>query len=301
MNILLVGNGTPYEDPEAYYGEYKEFFERAVGHSKTESTVKFTLIDDLVISVGDGEFSVYDARNQADLADYQLIIIRGRGFRQIFGAIKAVSSYAKSKNIPVVNDYTGFRDSSKLTQAVQFFELGLPVARTVFVTEAVLGEKAPLGFDFPCIMKATFGAHGNDNYLVNSMTEARETAVKYPDIDFVLQRFVPNNNDYRLLVIGNETLVISRSAVDGTHLNNTSQGGQAVIVANSELPNEIIDGARKIMHHLDMTMAGVDVLADKNTGEFFFLEVNSQPQIMSGAFVEEKAKAVGRFLDSFQA
>lgn len=299
MKILLIGNKGPHDDPSAYYDQYQAFFERAITHTQSTNTIQYTLIDDLIISVGDGEFSIYDTRHQADLSDYQLIIIRGEGFRSLYGVLKAISVYAKLKNIPTINDYGDFRDSSKLTQAVQFFETGLPVARSVYVTPAVLDEKIPVGFDFPCIMKAIFGSHGNDNYLVHSMAEARDIAARSKNIHFVLQRFVPNNNDYRLLIIGDETLVISRLAVEGSHLNNTSQGGQAVLASADDLPAGVIQDAHKIMRHLGMTIAGVDVLADKNSGEFFFLEVNSQPQLMTGAFVDEKAKAVGRFFDSF--
>jgi len=298
MNILLIGNKETADNPEQYYGEYASFFEQAIGYSKTESTIKFTLIDDLIISVGDGEFSIYDTRHQTDLDAYQLVLIRGKGFRNMFDVLKTVSSYGKYKNFPVVNNYTNFRDSSKLMQAVQFFELSIPVACTVLVTPAVLSRDTPPNFDFPCIMKATFGAHGNDNYLVKDMAEAREISEKSSDKRFVMQRFVPNDNDYRILIIGKEVLIIGREAVEGSHLNNTSQGGSAVLADSDEVPASVIADSRRIIEHLNMVIAGVDVLADKNTGEFFFLEVNSQPQLMSGAFVEEKAKAVAKFFDS---
>src|ERR1043166_6487929 len=159
MKILLIGNEGPHTDPSAYYDQYKAFFERAITHSQSDHSFQYTLIDDLMIAVGDGQFTIYDTRNKADLANYQLIIIRGEGFRLMFGVLKAISSYAKQHSISVINDYSAFRDSSKLTQAVQFFETGLPVACTVFVTPAVLAGKAPLGFELPCIMKAVFGSH----------------------------------------------------------------------------------------------------------------------------------------------
>jgi len=47
-----------------------------------------------------------------------------------------------------------------------------------------------------------------------------------------------------------------------------------------------------------MTISGVDVIVDKNTNKHYFLEVNSQPQLMSGAFVEEKAQLVADYFDS---
>lgn len=298
MKILLIGNKETSQDTDAYYGEYADFFRKAIAHSSTNASIEYTMFDDLVISVGDDEFSVFDTKTNKDVSDYQLVLIRGKGFRNLFDVVKTISSYCVYKNIPVINDYSSFRDSSKLMQAVNFYEHQLPVARTVYVTPAVLSGKAQLGFDFPCIMKAVFGAHGNDNYLVDSIEEAREIARNSPDLRFVLQRFVPNDNDYRILVIGDELAVIGREAVEGSHLNNTSQGGAAVLVDPATIPEKVLLDSKKIAKKLGMTFAGVDVLADRETGDYYFLEVNSQPQLMSGAFVEEKAKLIGTFFDS---
>lgn len=296
MKFLLIGNKETSPDTEAYYTFYDEFFRDAIATTDVESEITHTLFDDLHISIGDGEFTIVDTRHGTDLADYDAVLIRGKAFRNYFDVVRAISRYCTLHSVPVINDYKGFRDSSKLAQALQFFELDIPVAKTVYVTEAVLDQKSPLGFDFPCIMKATFGAHGNDNYLVKDMEEAKKIAAEDTSKKFVLQRFVPNDNDYRVLVIGDETLVISRVASESSHLNNTSQGGSAELAQTETLPEWVLQDAIKVSRHLDMTFSGVDVLADKNTGDFFFLEVNSQPQLMSGAFVDEKKKIVGRYL-----
>jgi glutathione synthase/RimK-type ligase-like ATP-grasp enzyme len=298
MKILLIGNKETSHDKEAYYTFYDEFFRDALATTEVAAEITHTLFDDLHISIGDGEFVIVDTRHGKDLADYDAVLIRGKGFRNYFDVVRAISRYCTLHNVPIINDYKGFRDSSKLAQALQFFELDIPVAKTVYVTEAVLSQKVPLGFDFPCIMKATFGAHGNDNYLVKDMAEAKKIASEDESKKFVMQRFVPNDNDYRVLVVGDETLVISRAASENSHLNNTSQGGSAELAHTETLPEWVLQASIKVSRHLDMTFAGVDVLADKNTGDFFFLEVNSQPQLMSGAFVDEKKKIVGRYLAS---
>lgn len=298
MNVLLIGNKETSETPDQYYAEYCEFFAKGLSYSQKGGDIQYTLIDDLIIAVGDEEFSIFDIRHQKDIASYDLILLRGKGFRQMFDVVKAISSYCTYKGIPIVNDYSGFRDSSKLLQAVQFFELQIPVACSVYVTPALFKDERPLPFGFPAILKATFGAHGNDNYLVSSLEEARSIYESAGGKAFVLQRFVPNNKDYRVLIVGDEVLVIGRSAVEGSHLNNTSQGGAAELSAEGTIPPETIEQSRRIMKHLGMTIAGVDVLADKETGKFFFLEVNSQPQLMSGAFIDEKAQTLGRYFDS---
>lgn len=296
MQIILIGNRETSDDPETYYGEYKQFFSTASAYSKNKPEIKFTLFEDLIISVGDDTFSIYDTRHQSDIKMYDAVLIRGKGFRNYFDVIKTISTYAKHHKVPVINDYSGFRDSSKLMQATQFFELGIPVAKTIFVTKAVL-ESNKLELDFPCIMKAAFGAHGNDNYLIHSLEEAQKIAADNSDKQFVLQRFVPNDNDYRLLVIGEEVFAFGRAAAKGSHLNNTSQGGTAALIPLEQIPSKVIEDAKRITSHLQMTFSGVDVLSDKNTGEFYFLEVNSQPQLMSGAFIDLKAQAIGKFFD----
>ena len=109
----------------------------------------------------------------------------------------------------------------------------------------------------------------------------------------MLQEFIPNDGDYRILVAGDNILGIERKAVEGSHLNNTSQGGSARLVSQDVLPEGMIADARRIARHLDMTIAGVDALIDKHTGEYYFLEVNSQPQLMSGAYVNQKEQLIG--------
>ena len=207
MKLLLIGNTEVAEDNEAYFGRYVDFLRGSVAQDNGEIEVEFTFFDDLHIGVGDGKFIIYDTRHKQHVSDVDMVLLRGGGFRKYYDVIKAISVYGAEHGLLVSNDYSGFRDSSKLTQAVQFHQLGLPVAHSVYITEAVLQQKLPLGFEFPCIMKATFGSHGNDNYLVKSIDQVAEIFHKNPVKKFVLQRFVPNDNDYRILIIGDEVAV----------------------------------------------------------------------------------------------
>lgn len=301
MNILLVGTSNTAEDPDAYYGQYSDFFLRSLRSAgDSEPSVASSLIDDLFIAVGDGEFMIIDTKTGKDLREFDVILIRAKGLRSHFDVVKAISTYVKRHNVEIINDYSEFRDSSKLTQAVQFWSEGLPVAMSVFASKSVLEGKVSLPFDFPCIMKANFGAHGNDNHLVKSIDEAKQITVDNPDKNYVLQRFIPNDGDYRVLIAGDEVLVIRRRAVGDSHLNNTSQGGTGELVDVKDFPPKVIEDSRKIAAALSMKIAGVDALSDKNTGEFYFLEVNSQPQLMSGAFMTEKVLLIGRFLTSLK-
>lgn len=296
MKILLLGTRGIAADNEQYYGQYLDFFKTAAASSQlSDIQVVHALVDDLFISVGDGKFTVRDTANRHDLADYGAVLIRGHIHEHV-DVVKTVSVYLQRHNIPVINDYSTFRTASKLIQAVHFHIYGLPVANTVFVTPAVVNNLTDLPFSFPCIMKATNGSHGNYNYKLDGPEDvARVLAEDNGKHSFVLQRYMPNDCDYRILVAGKSLLVIKRSAAGDSHLNNTSKGGGAELVSPDTLPAEIISQSQHIVAKINMTIAGVDVLYDTSTDTYSFLEVNSQPQLMTGAFVDEKAKLIGEF------
>ena len=296
MKIILIGSIESAAKAENYYDSYIDTFNEAIGQAAINATIDFVFLDDLVLSVGDGNIEVFNVNSGTSLSDYDLIFVRGLGFRHRFDELKLISVFARERGIQIINDYSSFRDSSKLGQAVKFHELDLPVSSTVFLNRAVLAGNTPLPFGFPCIMKASFGAHGNDNYLVHSLDEIKQISAKSRSMRFVLQRFVKNEGDFRILVIGDEVIVIGRRAVGDSHLNNTSQGASAEIIPLENLSSAMIDDAKKVTASLDMTFAGVDAIIDVDTGDYYFLEVNSQPQLMSGAFVDVKTSLIAKFL-----
>jgi glutathione synthase/RimK-type ligase-like ATP-grasp enzyme len=298
MKILLLGTRTTAPNPDAYYAPYLDFFKSASVRSSSKPEIAYALTDDLFIAIGDGEFTVRDMRNDVDLSEYGAVIIRGDTFAYV-DCMRSVSAYLRHHGVPSINDYSTYRSPSKLAQALQFYEHGLPVAQTVLVTPAVVAHLDKLSFGFPCIMKATHSSYGNSNYKLEKPEDvARILAEDAGKHTFVLQRFTPNDCDYRVLVAGDEVLVIKRTAIGGSHLNNTSKGAEATLAGLSALPAEVIRMSQDIAKKLNMTLAGVDVLYDQSTGSYSFLEVNSQPQLVTGAFIDEKGHVMSNFFDS---
>lgn len=300
MKILIIGGTNKPEvtdDMRLYYQKYIDFFKASADTVTDDTVVDASLVDDLIISAGDGAFSIYDAHNKRELREYDALFLRGDGFRQYIDVIGTINQYALQNNMKIINNYGDVKDWSKLLQAAYFHKLDMPIARTIYVTSAVIQNEVLLKWSFPCIMKATHGSHGNNNYMVYSMNEVASIRAREADKRFVLQRLIPNSGDYRILIVGEEVLVISRRAIDGSHLNNTSKGGEAILVDKEVLPNKVIADAKRVMEYFDLTIAGIDALADDSTGEFFFLEVNAQPQLMSGAFISEKKQLMGKLLD----
>ena len=294
--IIILGQPSSRATTLDYYEDYKSFFERGVQESSNKTEVAYALFDDLHIQIGDGAMAISDNRNNRELKEYDVVFFRGQ-FRDRIDVPFVVSNYLLDNQKFPVNDYSAHRSSSKLSQAYVFHKLGLPTPATAYCTVTAIKNSVT---QYPFILKDTYGSHGNLNFLVKSAEQLDEIAAEHPKTHFVQQTFIKNDGDYRVLLIGDETLVIKRSAASDSHLNNTSQGGSAEIIPSETFPEKIVAESRTAIKSLGMTVAGVDVLYDAATGEYYFLEINSQPQLMSGAFVDEKAALLGEFLKKIQ-
>jgi len=101
-----------------------------------------------------------------------------------------------------------------------------------------------------------------------------------------------------LVVGGVIRLVIERRRKDNsTHLNNTSQGAQAKLIALADVSPEIKETALRAANIMNREIAGVDIMEHADTKVPYVLEVNASPQIASGAFMEEKLEV---FRDYFE-
>lgn len=291
--VLLLRNlSTPVGDDVA---ASPKFFSRAARGKVDLYEASF---EELVIKVGDGEFSIYDTKNKKDLKEYRIVIIRGTvNFDAVCDVALAVGYYGRRHRIKVMNDVE-YDTLSKLAQAVRFQALNIPVAKSIWLSQAVLGDKevcSSLGF--PCIMKATLSSLGKYNYKVNSYEEILKRQKENPGKHFVLQRMVGGMGDYRLLMVGKEKLLISYPVNTGkSYEEEASLGYGAMVVPVSTLPDKAIKDAEKIAKYMRMSIGGVDILTDKDTGEYHFLEINAQPNLSNlDDPVKAKVETFGEF------
>ena len=119
------------------------------------------------------------------------------------------------------------------------------------------------------------------------------------DEAWVVQRFIENDGDYRVVVLGDhsETVIFRQRPKDAdTHLNNTSQGASAMLVDISALPQGLCEDAVAAAQVNGLAVAGVDMMVDQKTGRHVILEVNGAPQLATGAFPEEKMRSYTEYL-----
>lgn len=297
--ILMLFSVTPKNKGE---DNWSSFGKQISKHLSSDNEITVSSLTDLGYLV-DGENSKIWNRGEGwDIADFDLVIFMNSGTKREFAITAA--RYLQEKNVKFIDRYLRRAvPSGKLACGMQRSLQGITVVPTLGATSGMkllnLVKKTEGFKDFPIILKADVGKKGRDNYLIKSIDELREVIINNPETIFVAQPFIPNDGDYRMLVMGNEVEVILKRTgdKDSTHLNNTSAGGSSKLVDPSTLPQEVLETAVRSAKIDRLSVAGVDLLQNKETGQWFVLEVNMSPQLISGDFHEEKVKAYAGFLE----
>lgn len=295
QRILIVGghssSNTDVEELKAFGG--------GIAQSSNNATCDTTTADALYFVIAPGEFRVHTANDGSTLEAYDLVILRNK-MRTYSNIAYLLSRYCAVQGKAFFNDYSQYFPATKVAQAAVFYEQAVPFIKTVYsMDRTTLASAIKKELSLPFILKDSQGAKGASNYLVQTFAQLQEILKQEPDVDFIAQSYLPNDCDYRILLLGSQVLVIKRQGKGDSHLNNTSLGGDAVLVDVSDFPAEIIAYARRLAASMGLTIAGVDVMPHKDTGEYYVLETNAQPQIFTGAFLDEKQQAMTAFLKEF--
>ncbi len=130
---------------------------------------------------------------------------------------------------------------------------------------------------YPFIQKPNKGSKGKGVEFVQNEEDLRRVA---KDINQqVYQNFINNSGDYRAFILGGRMLgAIKRTAQEGGFLNNLSRGGSAEAVTDPKILAKLRRISTTVASIFELTICGVDIIYNEETGEYFFLEVNTVPQ-----------------------
>jgi glutathione synthase/RimK-type ligase-like ATP-grasp enzyme len=264
--------------------------------------ITFASYDGLRFLTGDDGNRIELADSGKDIADFDLIYFKTRG-----GAADRAATcarYAEARDIPFMDRSAKYYpDESKLYDYYVLTDQKIRIPRSALIAPSQLAasyEYLVSKLGAPFILKDVHGSKGEYNFLIKDAAgfdKAREVA-ESNNIILIAQRFIPNDGDYRVLVLGSRVALIMRRArtSDGTHLNNTSRGADARLVSPDELPPSVLRTCERAAQLTGRQVAGVDIVQDKSSGVWYVLEVNIGPQLASGAFKEEKQIAVAAYL-----
>lgn len=245
-------------------------------------------LKDLYIEVIDNELVVTESTTGRRLDEFDAV--RFELWLKSPQQALAAATYLDRKGIP----FTGREALNTLCQTkvgeyVRMSGSGLSLPQTFMSsysgTLRRFKKNPPISYPFVAKAADTFG--GQMNFLVHNYEQLKAALDQHRDQFFLIQEFIPNDCDYRVLIMGGEVkLVMRRSRAKGTdtHLNNTSAGAEGEIVPVNTLSDVILKDALKAAEvTLRSDMAGVDVIIDSDTGRHYILEVNEAPAIQTGA------------------
>ncbi|HXH26291.1 MAG TPA: hypothetical protein VNG90_00180 [Candidatus Acidoferrum sp.] len=263
---------------------------------------------DLKVEVIGGQLTITDLHSGRDMAELGGLYFANWRIGPEFAMGLAQLMLRAGKPI-VSEEVARVMPMGKLGEAILLSDKNLPVIDSVFMRNKywlkLLAKGQPLPFAFPFILKSAHGTMGMHNHLVKDASQLTDILSEDLKRLFVAQPFIPNDGDWRIIVIGGKVrfAMIRRRAADATtHVNNTSQGGTGTLVDLKDFPPALNDLALKAAAAVGRSsFAGVDIVEHKDNGKLFVLEINKTPQMETGANTYEKVTAlVDYFAETFE-
>jgi len=165
---------------------------------------------------------------------------------------------------------------SKMHDHLVMAQHGIPNPRTWQLFNPRQVEAQAEQLTYPCLLKGVHGARGEHIYLIHNAEQLQRRLWHYPCGELMLQEYLPAEEDYRLLVIGYQSLpvMVSRKPPQGDFRTNYSVGGRFVGRDLGEFPGfkELSEAAARALRR---EFTGVDIRMKGD--QPMVLEVNRQP------------------------
>lgn len=167
-------------------------------------------------------------------------------------------------------------DFCKIHQMEVLTNNGLNVPRSIVGRLKYLRYEAIKEFEYPLILKGSQGDRRTQVFKFfsdASWDKGWETFCwreKNEGQRYMLQEYLVNKEDFRVMVLGDKVLGVMKRAVgDNDRLKN--------VFTKAELPKEVLDKAIKAAKVCEIDIAGVDVVFKEGETEPYFWEVNRAP------------------------
>src|SRR5690606_37745031 len=131
------------------------------------------------------------------------------------------------------------------------------------------------------IMEDVDGQKGNLNFKVNSEAVVIYTLAQHANTNFIYQEFIPNDFDYRIVVLGQSRIgsIDKRTRQNlKDHRNNVALGATEFFIEPNEFEG---DDLKKLAIDASIAcgveVAGVDIVLSTRNNKAYLMEINSSP------------------------
>jgi RimK family alpha-L-glutamate ligase len=168
-------------------------------------------------------------------------------------------------------------DACKAYQMLALSQAGIPVPKSVYGSLGFLVKKVKKSFEFPLIIKGSRGDRRRQVFKLFKDKDFNERVKELKEIEksvenkYMLQEYIENTEDYRVMVVGSKVLGVMRRKVgDNPRLKN--------IFEKADLPDKVKNLAVEVAKVCGLTIAGVDVVfRDGDFNKPLFYEANKTP------------------------
>lgn len=259
-------------------------------------------LSDMHISIKNNRLSIRESLTGKNLSEFDVLYFE-LWYKAPEQAL-AAALHAERQGIPYFSsELAGAMPLTKVGELAKLADADIPIPDTFTSSnrEILRAFKADAPLKYPVVVKAADGYGGHNNFLVKSRAMMKRVLAEHKNLRFVVQEFIPNNCDYRCLVLGGQIVLVlrrSRAEDSQTHLNNTSQGAAGELVDIQSIPEAARSDVLRAAERLGRSeFAGVDLLIDSQTGKHYILEVNQTPQIEIGAETDGKMAALLDYME----
>jgi glutathione synthase/RimK-type ligase-like ATP-grasp enzyme len=258
-----------------------ELFKLLFKEKSDDVYVKFTNYD----SISKIKNDYYD--DEICLKEFDFIFF---GFIAKYTSIASLLiNYSDNNKIPNLKYETYEQYHNKAYQFDLLDNLNYPYVPSILTSKLnnkILEEVK--NYNFPLIIKNVYSDRGEGIDVVNNEDELKNYFSKNNNL-VLIQKFISNNGEYRLMTIKNKTILIVKKdyidVINKTNINNRKS-------KKSSLPTNIIDMCENISKHLFCDIIGFDIIQDINTKKYYILETNASPHfamfsIVSGISIPE--------------
>lgn len=257
-------------------------------------------LKDLQIRFTNNSLKVTESMTGMDLAEFDLVYFELFHKRQQQALVAA--KYLDNSGVHYFTPEVGrFTPLSKIGQQALLINKNLPLPDGISTSarefRKLFRKNAP--YPYPFVLKSIQDFGGNNNFLIQNYEDLKAKLIEHPDVTFIVQPFIANDFDYRVLILGGEIKMVMKRAraSDDTHLNNTSQDAVASIFDESILTDkQRIDSLKAARLVGREQFCGLDLLINKHTGEHVILEINEAPAIQLGADPEQKMQLLLKYM-----
>jgi glutathione synthase/RimK-type ligase-like ATP-grasp enzyme len=300
FNVLVIRSSKKSATTESI-----KFF---AGLKKTNKNMKFIFVglDELDFNVSRDQGNRVIIHNTGkDISEFDLVYFRVINFNLDIAAVAA--DYLKKKRVPFT-DRLVLSYVTPVNKLYQYFCLNsfdIDVPNSTFIIPERLSKsfsqlKKDLGLPF--VLKDIYGKKGRNITLVSNKEEFESACkkAKSKDVKLLAQEFIEHDGHYRLLIFGKriEMIMFLIHKLANPRLKGmiSKEKSQTKLIDEHAIPGEIRMSSIEAANYLNIDIAGVDMIQDKESGIWYCLEVNENPQLVTGSFIKEKEESFTEYI-----